>query len=155
MEIRPLQRTDIENGFIETLENLYVPTFSHLKRESIDKEEAYNLFDRIERDLSSHYFVYVAVENGQVVGTATLQIDEKFIHNCHPSARIENVSTREGHEGKGIASAIIAEIEEEARDMRCYKITLNCTDKVMPFYEKNGYRKANNEMRKDLEPPKH
>ena len=48
---------------------------------------------------------------------------------------------------KGIASKLVKHILKEAKNNRCYKAILNCSDDNMGFYEKLGFYKNENEMR--------
>lgn len=128
-EIRPLRLQDLKNGFFDTLYNLCDEEIDLIK--GIDWYESLQVRD--------DYFVYVAVISDKVVGTACLQLDRKFIHNCGIAGRIEDVATRTGYEGQGIARNIMDRLIEVAQQQKCYKIILSCNETLQEFYEKFGF----------------
>lgn len=137
--IRPLQREDLHNGFLETLSNLQPTNMSPTCAEVI--------FD----DLPDYVKIYVAVEDdGNVVGAATLLIEPKFLHGGCKAGHIEDVATHKDHQGKGIGSLLQKTLIEVAKGYGCYKILLDCEDNLIPFYEKFGYKKNVNHMRLNL-----
>lgn len=138
LEIRKLRTEDINKGFLESLYNL--------NDEPIDLQYAYMRFNYLSKHCPE-YHIYVAVQNDEVIGTACLQLDYKFIHNCSRAGRIEDVSTRKGYEGQGVASAIIEKLIEVAKENSCYKITLACRDHLKPFYEKFGFEAKSHDMK--------
>ena len=58
--------------------------------------------------------------------------------------------TRKGYEGKGIGKKIIKELIKIAKENDCYKVILDCDEKVIKFYEKTGFRKHSIMMRIDI-----
>jgi len=98
-----------------------------------------------------NYIIIVAEEqeNQTIIGTATLLIEQKFIHNGGKVGHIEDVATRAGYEGIGVGKEIIQRLIEISKDQQCYKIILDCDDKVIGFYEKLGFKKRGVMMRLD------
>jgi glucosamine-phosphate N-acetyltransferase len=136
IEIRPLFAPDFTNGFVETLSALkpipsewdkLVPIFQHRLRSGI-------------RTL-------VALLEGKVVGTAAILIEPKFYGTV---GHVEDVAVHPEHQKKGIGARLMDAIHEEAAKAGCYKIILDCEDHNIPFYEKLGYFKNCNHMRKNL-----
>ncbi len=74
-------------------------------------------------------------------------IEQKFIHNGGKAGHIEDVVTRKGYEGKGIGREILKELIKIAKDNECYKIILDCDEKLVKFYEKLGFKKHSIMMR--------
>ena len=144
INIRKLQYNDLESnsGFFEALQSL--------DNREIDPNKAKNLFNRIKYD--DNYNVYVAEMDCVVpiVGTATLQIDRKFIHNCTPSGRIENVAVVKEFRKMGIASQLIEFLIEASRDNGCYKVSLDCSEELIPYYQKFGFYRKSFSMRLDF-----
>lgn len=93
---------------------------------------------------------YEEQENHTIIGTATLLIEQKFIHNGGRVGHIEDVATRAGFEGIGVGKKIIQKLIETSKELQCYKIILDCDDKVIGFYEKLGFKKKAVMMRLDL-----
>jgi glucosamine-phosphate N-acetyltransferase len=142
--IRRIIKDDLNNNFLETLLNLY-------SDELTDHEKALALFGDLKDRFEKDYFIRVAMtDDGQVIGTATLIMDYKFIHNCQPSGRIEHVSTRQGYEGNGISKDLISTLTGIAIKNGCYKVILNCSDELIPFYQRCGFEKSGNELRLDI-----
>ena len=77
-------------------------------------------------------------------------IEQKFIHNGGKAGHIEDVVTRKEYEGRGIAKEIMKELINIAKENGCYKIILDCDEKVMKFYEKIGFRKHSLMMRMNI-----
>jgi glucosamine-phosphate N-acetyltransferase len=143
--LRELQPNDLSNGFFETLSNLS-------EVESISKEK--NLAEKIYNIIkyNKNYIIIIAEDNKnhQVIGTATLLIEQKFIHNGGKAGHVEDVVTRKGYENKGIGKEIMRELIKIAKENGCYKIILDCDEKVISFYEKIGFRKHSIMMRINL-----
>jgi len=57
------------------------------------------------------------------------------------------VVARKGYEGMGIASALMKKAIEIAQENNCYKIILDCSDKLIPFYKKFGFENNENCMK--------
>ncbi len=50
------------------------------------------------------------------------------------------------YRGKRLGLRLISVIKEIAIAHNCYKITLDCTESNMPFYEKNGFKGRERQM---------
>ena len=143
--IREIEENDFDNGFFETLSNLStiggIDTNEVLKKEII-KEIITN----------KDYVIIISedVKSREVIGTATLFIEQKFIHNGGKVGHIEDVTTRKGYEGNGVGREIIKKLITISRERGCYKIILDCDEKVSEFYKKIGFKKKAIMMRFDL-----
>ncbi len=91
--------------------------------------------------------IYV-VENleGNVIGCATIFIERKLIHNKSSVAHIEDVVVSEKFRGQGYGKILIRGLVRVAEENQCYKIILNCTNEVRPFYETCGFREKGLQM---------
>ena len=143
--IRELKEDDFSNGFFETLSNL-----TDVGKIRNDLKLAKEILKRIGNDRNYRIIIAEDKQNRQVIGTATLLIEQKFIHNGGKVGHIEDVVTRKGYEGKGIGKKIIEELIKIATENECYKVILDCNEKVMEFYEKMGFRKHAIMMRIDI-----
>jgi glucosamine-phosphate N-acetyltransferase len=143
--IRELKEDDFSNGFFETLSNL-----TDVGKIRNDLKLAKEILKRIGNDRNYRIIIAEDKQNRQVIGTATLLIEQKFIHNGGKVGHIEDVVTRKGYEGKGIGKKVIEELIKIARENECYKVILDCNEKVMEFYEKMGFRKHAIMMRIDI-----
>ena len=61
---------------------------------------------------------------------------------CH----IEDVGVRKSFRGYGYGQQIVKYCIDFAKQNNCYKVKLNCSDNLIPFYEKLGFKKYNNGM---------
>ena len=85
-------------------------------------------------------------ENDTPVGMISLLIEQKIIHKGGKVAHIEDVVVDKNHRGKGYASKLIQHVIKIAKAYNCYKCILNCTNEVIPVYEKNGFSVKTNGM---------
>jgi len=138
--IRKLQKDDLQKGFLSTLDSLR-------KASDMDKKTAEKIFDKI--NSNSDHIIVVAVIDGRIVGSTTLLIETKFIHNGGKVGHIEDVVVDKVHQRKGIGEKIIKYLLKYAKDNGCYKTILDCVDDVKPFYEKLGFKHNANALRFD------
>ncbi len=138
--IRKLQKDDLWNGFLLTLDSLR-------QASNIDKKTAEKIFDKI--NSNPDHIIAVAVIEGKIVGSTTLLIETKFIHNGGKVGHIEDVVVDKEYQRKGIGEKIITYLLRYAKDQGCYKTILDCVDDVMPFYEKLGFKHNANALRFD------
>ena len=138
--IRKLQKDDLWNGFLVTLDSLR-------QASNIDKKTAEKIFDKI--NSNPDHIIAVAVIEGKIVGSTTLLIETKFIHNGGKVGHIEDVVVDKEYQRKGIGEKIITYLLRYAKDQGCYKTILDCVDDVKPFYEKLGFKHNANALRFD------
>ncbi|MDE1832267.1 MAG: GNAT family N-acetyltransferase [Thaumarchaeota archaeon] len=140
IKIRKLQKKDLYNGFLLSLDALRKS--SHIK-----PKKANMIFNKISKN--SQQIIYVAVENSKVIGSANILIEQKFIHDGGKVGHIEDVVVRKEFQGKGIGKQIVTALLKYAEKQGCYKTILDCTDELIPFYENIGFKKHSNSMRFD------
>jgi len=87
---------------------------------------------------SQHVAIYIAGELDYPVGTITLMIEPKIIHNGRPVGHIEDLVVHSDYRGRGLARLLVNKVVTEAKRHDCYKVLLNCDDDHMPLYEKLG-----------------
>lgn len=123
-------------------------TLDSLRQASnIEKDTAEKIFDKI--NSNEDYTIVVAEADGKIIGTTTLLIESKFIHNGGKVGHIEDVVVDKNYQGKGTGEKIIKYVLEIAKKKGCYKTILDCTDDVKPFYEKIGFKHNANALRFD------
>lgn len=140
IKIRELEEKDLFNGFLESLDSLR-------KASDLSPKKAKEIFKKIKSD--KNYKIYVAVLGSKVVGTTTLFIEQKFIHNGGKVGHIEDVAVRKEYQGKGIGQKVVKALLEYAKKQGCYKTILDCTDDLISFYEKTGFKRHSSSMRFD------
>lgn len=90
--------------------------------------------------------IFVAEKGGELVGTATVLYEPKFINNCCIYAHVEDVCVKEAYRRQRIGQQLITHIIQEAKRLGCYKITLDCADTNIAFYESCGLERRGNQM---------
>ncbi len=140
IKIRKLQRRDISNGFLLSLDSLRKS--SHIK-----PKKASMVFNKISKN--PHQVIYVAEENSKIIGSASILIEQKFIHDGGKVGHIEDVVVTKEFQGKGIGKKIVDALLKYAEKQGCYKTILDCTDELIPFYENIGFKRHSNSMRFD------
>ena len=140
IEIREIEEDDLERGFLETLDFLRNAT-------SLDKTKAKEILKKIKQN--SNHIIHVAIDGKKIVGTTTLFIEQKFIHDGGLVGHIEDVVVRKDYEGKGIGIKLVTSLLEYAKEKNCYKTILDCKDDVKQFYERIGFKRESNGMRYD------
>ena len=140
IEIREIEEGDLEKGFLETLDFLR-------KASDINKNKAKEILKKIQQN--SNHIIHVAVDDNKIVGSTTLLIEQKFIHDGGLVGHIEDVVVRKDYEGKGIGIKLVTSLLERAKEKNCYKTILDCNDDVKQFYERIGFKRESNGMRYD------
>ena len=138
--IRELKEEDLWNGFLTSLDSLS-------EASNIDKNKAERVFEKI--NTNPDHIIAVAEIDGKIVGSTTLLIESKFIHNGGLVGHIEDVVVDKNHQGQKIGEKIMKFLLEISKKRGCYKTILDCTDDVKPFYEKLGFKQVANELRLD------
>ena len=140
LTIRKLQREDLTNGFLQTLDSLR-------QTSNTDKKIIEKTFEKI--NSNQDQLTIVALLDGKVVGATTLLIETKFIHNGGKVGHIEDVVVNKKYQKKGIGEKMIKYLLKYAKEQGCYKTILDCVDDVKPFYEKLGFKHNANALRFD------
>ena len=136
--IREIIESDLDNGFLKSLDSLR-------KASNIDREIAMNILKKIISD--PNHIIHVAEIEGKVVGSTTLLIEQKFIHNGGLVGHIEDVVVSKEFEGGGIGMKLVISLLEKAKKMNCYKTILDCNEELISFYERIGFKRESNQMR--------
>ena len=140
IKIRELKEKDLFNGFLESLDSLR-------KTSDLSPKKAKEIFKKLKSD--KNYKIYVAIFDSKVVGTATIFIEQKFIHEGGKVGHIEDVSVGKKYKDKGVGQKLVKALLEYAKKKGCYKTILDCTDELIPFYQKIGFKRYSNSMRFD------
>ena len=138
--IREIEENDLEKGFLESLDFLR-------KASDIDKNKAKEILKKIKQN--PNHIIHIAVDDNKIIGSTTLFIEQKFIHDGGLVGHIEDVVVRKDYEGKGIGIKLVTSLLERAKEKNCYKTILDCKDDVKQFYERIGFKHESNGMRYD------
>jgi GNAT superfamily N-acetyltransferase len=105
-------------------------------------ERAKEIFHRMKS--YPDYRVYVAVHQGEVVGTFELLIMDNLAHMGAPSGVVEDVVVKEEFQGRGIGKQMMRFALDLCSKKGCYKMALSSNlkrDKAHRFYESLGFTK--------------
>jgi glucosamine-phosphate N-acetyltransferase len=142
MIVRQLTREDLFAGFVEALGSLAEVGINSPAR----LLELYDLRQR------QGVLTFVCVEHDRVLGTASLVVEQKFIHGGGKVGHVEDVAVHPGHQSRGVGRRLVGHAVEQASRHGCYKVILNCSDRLVGFYGLAGFRPRTNGMRLDLTP---
>lgn len=104
-------------------------------------EEKFNeRFDAM-KACKNHYFVTVIedITAKKIIASSTLSVELKFIRCCALRGRLEDVVVNQAYRGKNLGKLIVQVILHLARRVGCYKLSLDCKDNLIPFYEALGF----------------
>ena len=135
IEVRQANKKDL-NSLINLLSQLTVvgnPTV-----ESINK----NIYDNI-------YVAYLTDDNN-IIGTITLFVEDKIIHNGSKVGHIEDVVVDKNYRKMGVGKLLIDYVVKLSKDRGCYKVILDCDEDNIKFYEKCGFKTKGVCMRFDI-----
>ncbi|ETN73562.1 acetyltransferase, GNAT family [Necator americanus] len=134
--VRPLKLSDYDNGFLGVLAQL--TTVGEISREIFEER-----FKSMSKTRPLAYFVVVIedLSTGRVVAAATLVIEWKFIHEAGCRGRVEDVVVDKEMRGKKMGALLNRILVALAKQIGVYKLSLECKDSLIPFYELYGYQK--------------
>ncbi len=134
-KIRPLHRNDYHNEYLPLLQQEFTIDSSQITFEQ---------FARFVDDTKKQTFVLeqrtnrVPETNIQIIGSVTIIIEEKLIHNMGKVCHIEDVVIDKKSRGKGYGKKLVQYCVDLATTIGCYKCILNCSEENVKFYEKCG-----------------
>ena len=106
----------------------------------LDLSDAERIFERMQR--YPNYATYVAVLEGEVVGTFSLLIMDNLAHMGAPSGVVEDVVVHSRWRGQGVGRRMMRFAMERCREAGCYKLALSSNRKradAHRFYESLGF----------------
>lgn len=83
--------------------------------------------------------IYVLEDNNELLAAGTILFEKKFIHNYCMYCHIEDIIVKKEHQKKGYGKLLIKELINVCIKENAYKILLDCTKELIPFYEKCGF----------------
>lgn len=134
--IRDLWATDLDKGFFQTL--------AALRSSDLTLDQARHIH---RCRLAQGVKTYVALLGPKVLGTASLIPEQKFYGIV---AHIEDVAVHPDHQRQDIGTVLMKHALAEAKKLGCYKVILDCTEEVKPFYEQLGFHAHNLGLRMDV-----
>lgn len=145
--IRELEEDDLQDGrgFMATMANMSdISDLSFEDRKKIWQQA---------KKQNAYFFVAVTDEETygeQIIATVKLFIEPKFFHGGRKAGHIEDVVTRRGFEGMGLAKELLKIALKKAKEEGCYKVILNCYKDLVDFYKKSNFKEHDVGMRVDF-----
>ena len=90
--------------------------------------------------------IYVLEENNKLLAAGTILFERKFIHNISLYGHIEDIIVKKEYQKKGYGKLLIKNLIDVCKTNNCYKILLDCSDNLISFYEKCGFKLNSNQM---------
>jgi glucosamine-phosphate N-acetyltransferase len=84
--------------------------------------------------------------SGRVVGTGTLFIERKIIHNFGCVGHVEDLVVDAAHRGQQLGSKLLGALVNAAKEKGCYKIILDCKEANVPFYQRHNFTPKERQM---------
>ena len=111
--------------------------------------EEYGLIWKNIHENPNHY-IFVIEEDNKIVGSITIIIEYKFIHNNSCIGHIEDVVVDKDFRGKGLSKKLIEHCLNLAKIKNCYKVILNCDKDKIELYQKYGFKVVSFGMRNEI-----
>jgi len=145
LHIRPLAIDDHKRGHLDVLKVL-----SKVSDPGFEAYKAHFKAMRAPNPEAQAYFVLALVDKAtdRMVGTGSIFIEKKFLRGLGSVGHIEDMAVIKEMQGKKLGLRLVQTLTSISEKMGCYKTILNCSDDNIPFYEKCGFSKKENEMAK-------
>lgn len=75
-----------------------------------------------------------------------MMLERKFLRSTGVCGHLEDVAVDSSYRGKRLGLRLISLVKDIAIINNCYKITLDCKESNMPFYEQNGFKGKERQM---------
>lgn len=136
INIELLEKEDYHRGFLNLLGQLSI-----INPNKITFEDFCSYLEMID----SHIIV-IRNKDKQVIATASILIEKKFIHNLSSVGHIEDVVVDKEYRGFKLGKLMIDYLVNYAKEKGCYKVILGCSKENLEFYKKCGFDDKNIEM---------
>eukprot|EP01111_Echinosteliopsis_oligospora_P009189 TRINITY_DN2656_c0_g1_i2.p1 TRINITY_DN2656_c0_g1~~TRINITY_DN2656_c0_g1_i2.p1 ORF type:complete len:171 (+),score=46.31 TRINITY_DN2656_c0_g1_i2:132-644(+) len=145
---RPLRIDDFNKGYKQLLSQL-----------TDTGSLSSSIFEMRFNEMSSlpdTYYIVVCEDTTTktLVASGTLFVERKFIRGGGKSGHIEDIVVHKQARGLNLGLRLIEILNEVAKNVSCYKVILDCSEKNVPFYEKCGFSRKELQMANYFHDPK-
>jgi glucosamine-phosphate N-acetyltransferase len=136
---RKIEKSDFYKNYVELLQHLTI----------VNPEEVnMNQFNTFIENLSDNHTIYVLedIDNHIIIGTITLLIEAKIIHNMGKVAHIEDVVVDPNYREQKLGKSLVKKATDIAHESNCYKIILDCGEHNEEFYKKCEFQRKGLQM---------
>lgn len=128
--IRCVGETDYYNGHLEL----------YMQLTAINpKDISYDMYKKFIEKLNDDHMVFVVCDNKKIIGTGTVIIETKLIHNLGKVCHIEDIVVDKEYRSCGIGKMLIDSLVKYGKDKGVYKIILDTSEEISCFYKKCGF----------------
>ena len=115
--MRPLQPYDHKLGMLEVLKVL-------TSVGSISEPSFRQRYDYMKVQCPETYYMLVVLDGSgeRIVGTGTVFVERKFIHDLGKVGHIEDIAVARDQQGKKLGLRIIQALDGVANNVECYKV---------------------------------
>lgn len=103
---------------------------------NISKENYIDFFNNV---LGKLHIIYIIEIDDNIIGSGTLFIEKKLTYGGCNMGHIENIFIDKTYRGNGYGEKVVKKLLEYAQINKCYRVDLNCTEELTPFYNKNKF----------------
>ena len=136
---RYLELNDYNKDYCNLLEQL--TTINNITYDMFNKQ-----FINIDTNENHYIIVIEDLQKKKIIGSGTLLIENKFIHNCKNVGHIEDIVINKQYRGNKLGGKLIKILVNIATKNNCYKVILNCSNNLITYYKKIGFGKEINSM---------
>jgi glucosamine-phosphate N-acetyltransferase len=133
MNIRELNENDYEQ---------YLQLIIQFKKTFFNKIQFITLLNLIKKTSE----IWIIELNNKIIATGTIIFEYKFIHDISMCAHIEDICVDEKFIGQNYGKKIVEHLIKQSENKGCYKVILDCDEKLYNFYNKCGLEKKNIQM---------
>lgn len=150
-EVRNLRADDYHRGHLQCLEQLtmvgkvsesdYIQTFNSLYTGNTGNSSRIQLVTSGKFRIGEYTtIVIVRRRDDRIVGSGTLFLERKFIHQAGLLGHIEDIVVDGAERGKNLGLYLVRLLGSMAEQAGCYKVTLDCSQHNEKFYERAGFQ---------------
>jgi glucosamine-phosphate N-acetyltransferase len=136
--IRRLVKTDLDIYYYNLLNQLS----KNSEDSTYDHEKFVNAFE----NLSSNTFIFIIIMGEKIIGTISIIIEQKLLHNGGKVGHIEDFVIDKYHCSNGFGSKLLDFAVDFCKENSCYKCILNCSENLKKYYEKHNFQNKNIQM---------
>jgi len=137
MNPRLLSIDDYHKGYLNLLNYL-------TDTQAMSESQFQEIFEKIQHQ------IWVIEDQGKIIASATLLIEDKFIHGGSRVGHIEDVVVDPEYRGHQLGRLILDHLKTQAQQHGCYKLILDCHPNVSGFYIKLGFHESGVHLRRNL-----
>ncbi len=133
MEIRTLQPSDLDE-----VQELFRKTIVTVNRSDYSEEQTKRWSEQMKwKEELLHHYAYVAVDEAQIIGFATLS----------HAGSIEMLYVHQAFQGQKVATRLLEVLEKIALELNFEELSTEASITARPFFEKKGFYVAEEQVK--------